>query len=212
MFLYYFNLALRSFKRNKVLTALMVLAIALGIGAAMTTMTTFYVLSGDPIPQKSDKLFYVQLDAEGKQGYMPGEEPDFQVTRFDAEELLRQKKGDRQAMMSGGSVSLEPDKAGLLPFRLDARYTSADFFPLFDVPFAYGSSWTTTDDDARTQVAVLSKELNEKLFDGGNSVGKIVRIEQRDLRVIGGPHRLSTTLPATPTARPSRFTCRFPPP
>jgi putative ABC transport system ATP-binding protein len=34
MFGYYFSLALRSFRRNKVLTALMVLAIALGIGAA----------------------------------------------------------------------------------------------------------------------------------------------------------------------------------
>ena len=50
MFAYYFKLALRSFRRNKVLTALMVLAIALGIGAAMTTLTVFKVLSGDPIP------------------------------------------------------------------------------------------------------------------------------------------------------------------
>ena len=33
MFGYYLNLALRSFKRNKALTVLMVLAIALGIGA-----------------------------------------------------------------------------------------------------------------------------------------------------------------------------------
>jgi putative ABC transport system permease protein len=41
MFAYYFNLALRSFRRNKVLTALMVLAIALGIGASMTTLTVF---------------------------------------------------------------------------------------------------------------------------------------------------------------------------
>ena len=58
MFAYYFDLALRSFRRNKALTALMVLAIALGIGASMTTLTVFHVLSGDPIPQKSDKLFY----------------------------------------------------------------------------------------------------------------------------------------------------------
>ena len=57
MFGYYLNLALRSFKRNKALTALMVLAIALGIGASMTTLTVFHVLSGDPIPQKSDRLF-----------------------------------------------------------------------------------------------------------------------------------------------------------
>ena len=66
---YYAHLALRSFRRNKVLTALMVLAIALGIGACMTTLTVFRVLSGDPIPDKSDRLFYVQLDPESMQGY-----------------------------------------------------------------------------------------------------------------------------------------------
>lgn len=33
MFGYYLNLAVRSFRRNKALTVLMVLAIALGIGA-----------------------------------------------------------------------------------------------------------------------------------------------------------------------------------
>ena len=54
MFAYYFDLALRSFRRNKVLTALMVLAIALGIGASMTTLTVFHVLSGDPMPEKSE--------------------------------------------------------------------------------------------------------------------------------------------------------------
>ncbi len=62
MFAYYARLAVRSFRRNKVLTALVV-AIALGIGASMTTLTVFHVLSGDPIPGKSDRLFYVQLDA-----------------------------------------------------------------------------------------------------------------------------------------------------
>ena len=41
MFGYYLNLALRSFKRNKALTALMVLAIALGIGACMTTPVSY---------------------------------------------------------------------------------------------------------------------------------------------------------------------------
>ena len=90
MFAYYFDLALRSFRRNKVLTALMVLAIALGIGASMTTLTIFHVLSGDPIPQKSARLFHVQLDASSMDGYTAGEEPDDQVTRYDAEELLRQ--------------------------------------------------------------------------------------------------------------------------
>ena len=107
MFAYYFDLALRSFRRNKALTALMVLAIALGIGASMTTLTIFHVLSGDPIPQKSDKLFYPQLDPATMDGFTAGEEPEWQMTRYDAEELLRQKRGDRQAVMTGGGVAVE---------------------------------------------------------------------------------------------------------
>src|SRR5207342_3797609 len=104
MFAYYFNLALRSFARNKMLTALMVLAIALGIGASMTTLTVFHILSGDPIPDKSSQLFYPQLDPAGKDGYTPGEEPSEQMTRFDAEALLGAHRGDRQAIMTGGST------------------------------------------------------------------------------------------------------------
>lgn len=185
MFAYYFDLALRSFKRNKVLTALMVLAIALGIGASMTTLTVFHVLSGDPIPARSDRLFYVQLDPGGMDGYTPGLEPEEQVTRFDAEALLRQKRGDRQAMMTGGNVGVEPQKAGLDPFSADARYASADFFPMFDVPFLFGSGWSPTQDASRDRVAVITKQLNENLFDGENSVGKTLRVAQNDFRIVG---------------------------
>lgn len=138
MFGYYFKLALRSFKRNKVLTALMVLAIALGIGASMTTLTVFHVLSGDPIPQKSDKLFYPRIEPRSKNGAIPGEEPEEQMTRFDAEALLRDKRGDRQAVMTGGNVSVEAQDGKLDPFSAEARYTSSDLFPMFDVPFQHG--------------------------------------------------------------------------
>ena len=185
MFAYYFDLALRSFRRNRALTALMVLAIALGIGASMTTLTIFHVLSGDPIPQKSDRLFYVQLDPATMDGYTAGEEPDEQMTRYDAEELLRQARGDRQAMMTGGSVAVEPGKQGLDPFYADARYTTADFFPMFDVPFLYGSGWSAEQDARHGRVAVISKPLNEKLFGGADSTGKTVRFGGVDFQVVG---------------------------
>ncbi|MBB4127882.1 putative ABC transport system permease protein [Xanthomonas translucens] len=185
MFGYYFRLALRSFRRNKVLTALMVLAIALGIGASMTTLTVFYVLSGDPIPHKSDKLFYVQVDPQPKAGYQPGEEPDFQSTRFDAEALLREKHAKRQALMTGGSVAVEPSKSGLKPFKSEVRFTSADFFPMFDTPFLYGHGWTGTEDERHERVAVISKKLNEKLYDGANSVGRELRMDQNTFRIVG---------------------------
>ena len=185
MFGYYFNLALRSFKRNKALTVLMVLAIALGIGASMTTLTVFHVLSGNPIPERSDKLFYVQMEPRDMNGYTPGEDPEFQMTRYDSEALLRDKRGDRQAMMSAGGVAIEPDRQGLTPFTVESRYTTADFFPMFQVPFAYGNPWTASEDAGRARVAVIAKALNDKLFGGGNSVGKTLRVNQATFRIIG---------------------------
>jgi putative ABC transport system permease protein len=185
MFAYYFNLALRSFRRNKVLTALMVLAIALGIGASMTTLTVFYVLSGDPVPTRSDSLYYVQMAPESMNGFKPGDEPAEQVTRFDAEKLLREKRGDRQAMMTGGGAAITPDKQGLMPFQVDARYATADIFPMFDMPFLFGAGWSATEDERHGRVAVIAKALNDKLFGGANSVGKTVRMDQADFTIVG---------------------------
>src|SRR6185437_14392727 len=97
MFGYYLDLALRSFRRNKVLTALMVLAIAVGIGASMTTLTVLHMLSGDPLPGKSSELCYPQIDAQDARGMMPGTLPPEQVTLIDGMNLLRAKRADRQA-------------------------------------------------------------------------------------------------------------------
>ena len=185
MFGYYLNLAVRSFKRNKALTALMVLAIALGIGASMTTLTVFHVLSGDPIPAKSDRLFYVQLDPESMRGFRPGEEPARQMTRFDSEALLKQKRGLRQTLMSGGNVVLSSDKPGSSPQLVDARYAASDFFPMFDVPLRYGRGWTAGEDEAKARVAVISRELNDKQFGGADSTGKTLRIDGNDFRIVG---------------------------
>ena len=182
---YNIDLALRSFRRNKVLTTLMIFAIALGIGASMTTMTVLYVLSGDPIPAKSDQLYFVQLDAASKDGYQPGEEPPEQLTRFDGEALLRAKRGTKQALMTRGDVAVEPERSGLSPFYASSRYTSADFFPMFDVPFRAGTSWNASDDEARARVAVLSSELADKLFGSDDPIGHAIRLDGTDFRIIG---------------------------
>ncbi|MFL6678114.1 MAG: ABC transporter permease [Burkholderiaceae bacterium] len=188
MFLYYFDLALRSFRSARGLTALMVLTVAMGIGASMTTLTTFRALSGDPLPGHSDTVLRVQLDAAPSDTFVPGQEPDSQLTRFDAEALLRDKHAFRQAAMSGGGVSVEPapDAPGALkPFSSSARYTTADFFAMFDVPFLFGHAWTAADDADKAAVVVLSRELNEKVFGGVDSVGRTLRFDNADYRVIG---------------------------
>lgn len=185
MFVHYLELALRSLRRTPVLTALMVMAIGLGIGASMTTLTVYHVLSGDPIPHKSGRLFYPRMAPESLTGFTPGDEPARQFTRLDAETLLREKRGVRQALMSGGSVAVESQRSEIDPFNPDARYTSADFFAMFDVPFAHGRGWTAAEDEARAQVVVISKPLNERLFGGADSTGRSLRVEGEAFRIVG---------------------------
>ncbi len=185
MFTYYLDLALRSFKRNIALTVLMVIAIAFGVGASMTTLTVLHVLSADPIPGKSSQLFAVQLDPRQAAGYLPGKEPDDEMTWRDSEALVRARRADRQALMTGGSAAIEPDRAGLEPFAVDARWTSSDLFAMFGVPFLAGGGWTAEDDAHNARVVVISRELAEKLFGTVNAVGRSVRVRGNEMRVTG---------------------------
>jgi putative ABC transport system permease protein len=185
MFLHYLELAARSARASKGLSALMVLALALGIGACMTTLTVYHVLSGDPIPAKSARLFNVQLDAGEMNGWEAGQEPTFDLSRFDATALLRDGKGKRQAMMSATNVAVGVTDGHVKPIFSSTRYTSSDFFAMFDAPWKYGGGWSPADDEGEARVAVLSSALNEKLFGGADSVGREVIVRGQTLRVVG---------------------------
>ncbi|MBW8777547.1 MAG: ABC transporter permease, partial [Stenotrophomonas sp.] len=170
------------------LTALMVVTIAMGIGASMTTLTTFRALSGDPMPGHSQDLLRVELDVMPRATFVPGGEPSDQLTRFDAEALLRDHRAARQAVMVGGNVTIEPaaDTPGALkPFNTGARYTSADFFAMFRTPFRHGQGWTKAEDEAHAAVVVISKALNERVFGGADSTGRTLRLDDADYRVVG---------------------------
>lgn len=185
MLAYYLDLARRSLRRNVALTVLMIVAIAFGVGASMTTLTVLHVLSVDPMPGRSQDLYYVQLEPRKALGYVPGEEPPEQVTRADAEALVRAGKADRQAMMTGGTATLEPQRAGLAPFMVDARWTSFEFFAMFRVPFVAGGPWTADDDARAARVVVITRALADKLFGALDVVGRTIRVGGTEMRIAG---------------------------
>ena len=186
MFRYYLRLALLSYKRNPILSSLMVLAIAMGIGACMTTITVNYIMSSDPIPQKSEQLFYVQLDSwdPNSPAREPNDPPD-QVTWTDATNLMKAKQAFRQSAMARSGGVVEPKNGDSKPFMTDIRLAYSDFFAMFDVPFQYGSGWDSQSDDNRDMVVVISRAMNDQLFGGENSVGKTVRLAGHNFRVVG---------------------------
>jgi putative ABC transport system permease protein len=184
MFGYYLDLALRSLKRNKVLTALMVLAIAVGIGTSMTTLTVMHLLSGDPIPTRSATLFYPQVDPDTSPRGTRSEPPDVMDYRS-AVDLWSARRADRQALLVDSQVKLRAPDTGLPPLMPMMLSTTTDFFAMFDVPFAYGQGWSAEDDARHAQVAVISADLNAKLFGGADSVGRTLHLRDTDVRIVG---------------------------
>ena len=185
MFAYYLELGLRSLKRSRGLTALMVLAIGFGVAASMTSWSVFRAVSGDPIPWKSAKLFVPQIDMWGPDGRDPDGEPPKAMDYTDAVALMQAHRARLQSAMYQISPSIVPSGAGKHPLNVSGHAVYGEFFPMLDVPFLYGSSWSASDDANRAQVVVINSKLNQKLFGGVNSVGKVVNIEGSDYRVVG---------------------------
>lgn len=185
MFLYYLRLSALSYRRNPVLSSLMVLAVAIGVGSYMVVYTLNYFMGGDPIPQKSAVLYHVQIDSGNPD--VTGDAPE-QLSYLDATALLAADNPYRQTATSKFSAVVEPagpTGEAARPFSITGRGSFGDFFTLFDVPFQYGSGWDRSADDSRQQVIVLSRELNDRLFGGANSVGESVTLGGYQFTVTG---------------------------
>jgi putative ABC transport system permease protein len=189
MFAYYLKLALRSLKRNVVLTVLMIAAIGVGIGASMTTVTIFRAMDADPVPEKSGQLFAPQIDNWGptNKKVVTGDEEHLQdqITYTDAINLMNAHAAVRQSAMYVTALPLTPPNRDLLPFQAPARATYTDFFPMFQVPFLYGGPWSASDDTDRAYVAVITRDLNDRVFGGANSVGRTLNLDNHEYRVVG---------------------------
>jgi len=186
MFAYYFKLGVRSLRRNPALTALMVLTLAVGVAASIATLTILHVMSGDPIPQKSARLFIPNIDNAPVDGYTPGDKPnDIQVSYPDATNLLKSGQGERRTALYGIAAPVEPARKDLPAFTASGIAPTRDFFAMFDVPFIYGQAWSEQDDARGADVVVLSRDLSDKLFGSASPVGQRLTLMGSPYTVVG---------------------------
>ena len=203
MFAYYLRLALASFRRNPGLTALMVFAIALGISVCMITLTSYRAAAHNPAGERS-KHAVRALDRQlGSRRIRTSRRQDAGADHADLPRRARRSYAsnipDRKVIMykAGGIVS-RADK-GMEPEYIATRMTTADFFPMFDVPFQYGGAWDAKADAGPEPVMVLSKETNQKAFGGVNSVGKSRRVARPRVPRHRRARRLGARCPSTTT-------------
>jgi putative ABC transport system permease protein len=183
MLLYNLRLAWTSVRRHPVLSTLIVLGIALGVGVSTTFITAYHVLAQDPVPGKSDVLYFVRMNSWGAPDPFRGLQS--LLAYRDVREVLKSEIPARSTATFASRLMVFPANKQERPFREDVRLTTSDFFAMFNVPFQYGGPWDDAADARPEAVAVIGSALNDRLFGGGNSVGRTFRMDGRDFRVVG---------------------------
>lgn len=188
MLSYRLRLAWISLRRTPVVSLLLVGGITLGVGVAIAAVTVDYALSRDPLPGRSDSLFYVRLDAWDplREAPHPGGIPT-QITWRDMQGIAGSKIPSRvSATFKSRQFVSAPGRPEIRPEALDLRLVESGFFEMFGAPFARGAGWDRAADRDAEQVAVIGHELAQRLFGGADAaIGQAIRVGSSDLAVVG---------------------------
>jgi putative ABC transport system permease protein len=201
LFGYHVRLALRSLRREPVVSAVMLVALALGNGVWSMSMAQQLRFEGYEVAL-APSLHQVEVlrprDASAVFDDSARENPYLapraiqertQQSFPDARALAGSAAPARQSLGIRSEVLLDrpheaPDDARG-PLVKMARFTDAAFFSMFERPFAAGSPWPEAADAGGTGVVVLGHATGRALFPRGDAVGRTVTIEGRPYRVTG---------------------------
>ncbi len=186
--MYTLQLAWRSLKGTRWLSLVAVLGLGIGIAVPTTLMSIRYVFARNPIPGKSDVLFNVRVDNWDPSSQffdIKAGDPPKHITYRDMVGLMESDIPKGETGVASATVFVFPERANERPYQAMVRLCHADFFPMFEVPFRFGSGWSRAEDRERARVVVLNRETNQRLFGGENSVGRTVRLGEHDFTVVG---------------------------
>ena len=186
--LYNLRLVGKSLRRDPWFTLVMVLSQALGVSIFTTALVSAQRYSNVSAQAKPDLFrvegernktvtrFYEGTQFEGFGTFTVNYISLPAVRALAATGLATGSSVSFVSVMTGGPVERPPG-------RLPVRFCDADMFQMFNIDFRYGGPFTRIPGPASE--AVLSDVLNQKLYGGANSVGRMIRIAGRDFRVVG---------------------------
>ena len=176
--------ALRALRLHAGFTAVVVLTLALGIGANTAIFSVIDAAMLRPLPfREPERLMQLYLTIPRAEAAAV----DSFVWSYPKFEMLRrsQRTFERVAAYSGGSVSLTGTD---VPERVLAEFVSASYFDLLDAGLHRGRAFAAEEDSSRGThpVAVLGHGLWERRFGADESIlGRTVEIGKRRMTVIG---------------------------
>lgn len=177
-FIYYLKVSLKGIKRAPLPYALTIFILSVGLGVFFANATFYYQLNSDPLPQKSDKLFFPMLNL------VPFEctdcKPPHILSYANVQKLSQSDIPNASAAMYSAN-SYAKLQATQPPLPVQVRITQRDFFTMFNVPVLHGSIWP--DNAARDEV-ILGKNMAEKLYGRSNAVGETLLLDEVPYRIV----------------------------
>lgn len=193
MFSYSLEQALYGLTRFPKSTVLVVLTVALGLAACMTTLTLLHVLSADPLPGRSQHLYRAFVNTVKADPQPLGDSAITGVSRVQntrlepatAKALLAAHKAVRQAAMADIAVNVTSGNGQQTMGDQEVLATNAAFFVMFGVRFVQGHAWSATADAEGQPLAVIDTFTAEKLFGTTAAVGKSLHLGHTVFRITG---------------------------
>ncbi len=181
MLSYYLKLALINFKRAPSLYALVLLTLSVGVGLVCANYALISVMSGDPIPEKSNQLFHVSMNTWPNENNTHGE--PLYILRYRDAMMIEESSIPKHSFVMFETSAYVRDSASASLSRRSGkvRATTHGFFALTNAPFAYGEGFS----ENTGQVVVIGHNMNQEVFGGGNNVGKTLEIAGELFTVIG---------------------------
>jgi len=177
MFNYYIKLGLRHIGQTPVLSALIVLAIALGIGVSMTMISFYQAMAYNPGKDINNNLYAVQVATYGVEAGEWGMDDRLpvQLTHIDANNIRDNKLGFKQTPLYKIANALKSQRPNVGPtIKFDTRMVDSDFFSMFAYEFVHGQAWSSQVDINPENLVVIDERVNEWIFGGGDNIGKTV--------------------------------------
>jgi predicted permease len=176
--------ALRQLGKSPGFTSLVVLTLALGIGAntAVFSVVSAVLLRPLPFPQSQNLVALGEFDAREKAD--PGTEID-SISYLDYVDWRDQNKVfERVAVYTNQGVSTLTD--GNEALHVQSESVSADLFQLLGIQPVLGRAFLPDDDKPGSRVVILSYGLWQRRFGAGhNIIGKSVTLDGQPFEVIG---------------------------
>jgi putative ABC transport system permease protein len=180
------RMALRTLARNKLRTILTMLGIVIGVMAVICIVSVSTSASDqvqDQIQSLGENMLFIQAGSVNSGGIRMGSEATKTLLVSDAQAIAQQvptvslvsPETDTNVQVVYGDENWSTRVQGVGP----------EYFEIRDWPVAIGAPFGDRDVAASADVCVIGATVADRLFSGDNPIGKIIRVKDLPVEVIG---------------------------